>query len=279
MENLIPNTTPIAQKGNAQSGSTNNEPHGASSAPEVTARNPAVTKLTARSKEIAASDIELLGPQLDLTVTPPDSITMADIQTTSANLDDFQEQEVGEPVIPVVHKPDADKKFWACPDPAYQGTFYLLEVESETGLGKSRYLVTKRGLPYVPADRVSLAFLVLCKYHGDGGEFFILKAAALTHNNDPDRWTKSAHACIKEAMQGPIRMYSKREKPGGKLKQGYFRSVVLEDQRKNYTPPEWPKPEERPFLEFLKIAFDGKIIDGPDHPVLAQFQDEHPLAE
>ncbi len=278
MKYLNPNTTPTPEEGNAQFGSTNKESHGASSISEETTKNPAVTKITPRSKDIVAADIELLGPQPDATVKPPDSITMADIQTTSAHLDDLQEDEVAEPVIPVVHKPDADKKFWACPDPAYQGTFYLLEVESETGLGKSRHLVTKRGLPYVPADRVSLAFLVLCKYHGDGGEFFILKAAALTHNNDPDRWTKSAHACIKEAMQGPIRMYSKREKPGGKLKQGYFRSVVLEDQRKNYTPPEWPKPE-RPFLEFLKIAFDGKIIDGPDHPVLAEFQDEHPLAE
>jgi hypothetical protein len=223
--------------------------------------------------------VELLGPQADSTVKPPDSISLEDIQTTSADLDDFQEKEIGEPAIPVVHKPDADKKFWACPDPAYQGTFFTLEVESETGLGKTRYLVTKRGLPYVPADRVSLAFLVLCKYHGEGGEFFLLKASALTYNNDPDRWTKSAHACIKEAMHGPIRMYSKREKPGGKLKQGYYRSVVLDEQRKNYTPPEWPKPEEKPFLEFLKIAFEGKIIDGPDHPVLAQFNDERPLVE
>lgn len=227
----------------------------------------------------AVPRIELLGPQPDPAVTPPDSITLADIQTTSADLDDFQETEIAEPVIPVVHKPDADKKFWACPHPEYQGTFFLLEVESETGLGKSRYLVTKRGLPYVPADKVSLAYLVLCKYHGEGGEFFILKAGALTHNQDPDRWTKSAHACIKEAMKGPIRMYSKREKPGGKLKQGYFRSVVREDQRKNYSPPDWPKPDEKPFLHFLMTAFEGKIIDGPGHTVLAQFKDEHPLAE
>lgn len=72
-------------------------------------------------------------------------------------------------------------------------------------------------------------------------------------------WHTSALDCAERAMKAWTRV-------AANMSLGAYEASLAETQS---TEPEWP---ELPFFELLKIAFKGRIIDGPDHPVMQKLR-------
>ena len=72
-------------------------------------------------------------------------------------------------------------------------------------------------------------------------------------------WHISAIEAAERAMKDWIRV-------AANMALGAYETSVAENQ---YVEPEWP---ELPFRELLKMGFKGRLIDGPDHPVMQKLR-------
>src|SRR5262249_21091855 len=76
-----------------------------------------------------------------------------------------------------------------------------------------------------------------------------------------DDWSRSALEAARLAMGGWVRVQANM----GLGAYDVFQAVGA------LTEPQWP---EESFGELLKVGFNGKLIDSPDHPVLRKLRGE-----
>ena len=159
------------------------------------------------------------------------------------------------PVITVVpvRKPNRQEFIRVHPGDAFQQNVALLELKED----KESYLVAGNMLPVLTGEfrpvRLHLGISRL------GNTPFVWPVALPSPDGKTNTWNQSAMVAADEAMKAWVRVRSN-------LMQGMYEVTRAEGYADE---PTWP---EKNFHELLSIAFRGKTIESPDHPVVRRLQ-------
>jgi hypothetical protein len=155
-----------------------------------------------------------------------------------------------------VRKPD--KTWWVRvhPDDAYALQTAVIELKEE----RETYLVTPALWPGLAAE-AAFSPRALFTAVNRQGVLFCWPARLPGADGRLDAWSQSQLEAIQKARKGWVRVaanmtlgaYEVWEAPG------------------DLGEPDWP---DKPFRELLALAFKGKLIDSPDHPVLRKLRGE-----
>jgi len=154
------------------------------------------------------------------------------------------------PPVPRVSRPSNTKFFRT--DEELSGIVYMLDVDYDGD--RSIYLV----LPVV-ADQlknetaIKRKRAVLCATRDKGLHVWPISA------DGTDTWTQSANQATELAKSQWVRVTSS-------LSLGEYQSVIAEGISEE---PNWPNES---FIDTLKRAFDGRVIDNLNHPVIRQLR-------
>jgi hypothetical protein len=150
-----------------------------------------------------------------------------------------------------VLRPRKDEYFRIHPSPAYVHDYQLLVVDD--GMEKEQYLVLPGVRHLVEADMRPHRLFVGINRHD---AVFIWPVKLPTGSNDGgNSWSESALMCTEEAKTAWIKIRGNR----GSGSYDVTRAIgQLED-------PKWP---QKSFRDLVELAFNGKVVDSPDHPVI-----------
>jgi hypothetical protein len=149
-----------------------------------------------------------------------------------------------------IRKPNSQRFIRVHSDRNYRITSALIELKEE----RETYLVTPEYFAeleedlqtiftlYLAIDRAGILFLWPVRMPGPDGRI--------------NSWHSTAHEAAEHAMQVWLRVV-----PSTSLG-GY-------QQLEPATEPEWPT---LPFSKILEIAFKGRLVTGPDHPVMQRLR-------
>jgi hypothetical protein len=133
-------------------------------------------------------------------------------------------------------------------------TMDALVVERDDDLDREVYVVVPRCADAVleVARRVRL-FTCISKR----GTVFLWPAKLPGESGSGQRWAETGLKVAKHAETLWVRMYGDRSLGG----------YTMVKAKGNVEEPKWP---DKTFRELLRIAFEGRIIDRPDHPLIRE---------
>jgi hypothetical protein len=152
-----------------------------------------------------------------------------------------------------IRKPNPQRFIRVHPDKNYRITSALIELKEE----RETYLVTPEYFAeleedlqtiftlYLTIDRANILSLWPIRMPGSDGRV--------------NSWHSTAHDAAERAMQVWLRVV-----PSQSL--GGYQQHAPEIR---YPEPEWPT---LPFSKILEIAFKGRLVTGPDHPVMQRLR-------
>ena len=153
-----------------------------------------------------------------------------------------------------VRKPSRQDFIRVHPDESYHLQTAILEIKED----RENYIVNPNLWAELP-DEVTPKML----YTGINrqGVLFLWPVRMQDQHGRLDEWNRSAHKAAHLAMSGWIRLASNRS----------LGAYEIFTPTGNLPDAEWP---EISFQEMLKIAFQDKIIEALDHPVLKRLRGE-----
>jgi hypothetical protein len=151
-----------------------------------------------------------------------------------------------------VRKPKRDEFFRVHADDGF--TLDVLAVERDDDLDRETYVVSPACADAVSevARKVRL-FTCISKR----GTVFLWPAKLPIEGNSGRRYAETALKIAEEAKALWVRMWGDRGLGG----------YAMVRARGNIEEPKWP---DKTFRELLRIAFEDRIIDRPDHPVIRE---------
>lgn len=152
-----------------------------------------------------------------------------------------------------VRKPKRTEFFRVNPDPEFVVDCYVIEHES--GLDRDTYWVSRELLAELQ-DELRLVRLLTC-ISRQGTVYLWPAKLPVSDNNSGRVWAQSALRAAEEAKTLWVRMMGNKDL-------GAYEYVRAKG---DLGEPQWPA---KSFRELLKVAFDGKLIDRLDHPVLRE---------
>lgn len=151
-----------------------------------------------------------------------------------------------------IRKPTRTEFFRVSPDPDYTVTAPI--IEHVKGLDRDTYWVIP-GLRNDLFAEVVPVRLLTCISRRSKDPF--LWPAKIPGDGGGRRWAESALHVAEQAKTHWVRMSGNRDG-------GYYDLFVAKGDLGD---PEWP---DQSFEELVRIAFQGRVIDRPDHPVLQE---------
>lgn len=140
------------------------------------------------------------------------------------------------------------------PDPSYRLETAVLELKED----REVYLVD-RSLWSGLASESTFAAKLLVTTMNRQGTVFIWPIRMPGPNGNLDDWSESAHQAATMAQNGWVRVQSN-------MNLGAYEVLTTSA---DIPEPEWP---QEPLRDLLEIAFRGRLIERPDHPVLKRLQ-------
>jgi hypothetical protein len=151
-----------------------------------------------------------------------------------------------------VDKPGKQVWFRVHPGAEYRANVGLIDFK-ETG---EKFLLTPAMAAEMPGEyRAYTMFL----YVNKSGDAFLWPIPCQDADGNWNDWHRSAHEMAELAMSHWIRISS------NKAVGGYVPAVAKLDT----TEPVWPK---KTMKELVEIAFKGKLIDTPEHPIVKKLR-------
>ena len=200
--------------------------------------------------------------------TPTDPVATGNVnwQAAAEDMTFVDEGDVAEVQGAVaLKKPGRERYFRAHSNKAdYSTTLQVLEVKEDMEL-RGDYLVHPELSTELSAflqgqqSMIKRKNVVLCV--DGGGQIFVWPVAAVGSDN---QWHRSARKAVEEARSKWIRMI-----PAHAGYRIFHPTTPIPE-------PEWP---DTPFGELLDSAFEGRIIDSMDHPVIEYLAGEGQVSE
>jgi len=150
-----------------------------------------------------------------------------------------------------VKKPNKQKFFKVLPGSEWEACVSVIEIKEDNEF----YIVKANVIPYVQAE-TKLVRLHLA-YYMDGTPFLI-PVPLPDADGKWNSWHRSLDSAVKSATKKWVRAIA--DKASG----GY----ILMEAIQNY--PEPKLPEEMKLVNYIEIAFRGRIIGDPEHPLVMQ---------
>ena len=150
-----------------------------------------------------------------------------------------------------VRRPDRQQFFRAHPDEAYCDKVYLFEARED----RTTYLVHPRVAAGFPGD-VRQCYLATAI---DRAGVVFLIPVKIPPDDRSDDWAESLFTGIHQARTRWTKIASNRDL--GAYEISIATATIPE--------PTWP---EKSYEDLLNIAFQGRYIDSPDHPVLLRLE-------
>ena len=147
-----------------------------------------------------------------------------------------------------VRKPSPQIFFRVHPDPQYRMNAALIELKDD----RETYLVTPRLYPALAGEAVAKTLFTAINRQGD---VFLWPLRLPDQHGRLDEWSRSAMRAATLGQRRWIRLVSK-------MSLGAYEVLEAQD---DLGEPEWPTES---FLELLQVAFQGRIIEAEDHPVI-----------
>jgi len=147
-----------------------------------------------------------------------------------------------------VRKPSPQIFFRVHPDPQYRMNAALIELKDD----RETYLVTPRLYPALAGEAVAKTLFTAINRQGD---VFLWPLRLPDQHGRLDEWNRSAMGAAALGQRRWIRLVSK-------MSLGAYEVLEAQD---DLGEPEWPTET---FLELLQVAFQGRIIEAEDHPVI-----------
>ena len=163
-----------------------------------------------------------------------------------------------------LRKPGKERFFQASNNAAYSTALTVLEIKEDLDL-RGDYLVPHelsaelRAFLHGQQSMIKRKNVILCV--DGGGHTFVWPVAAVGSDN---QWHRSARKAADEARSKWIRMIPANS--------GYR----IFHPTSSMPEPEWP---DAPFGELLDSAFEGRVIDSMDHPVIEYLAGEGQVSE
>jgi hypothetical protein len=151
-----------------------------------------------------------------------------------------------------VRKPGKQEWFQVRPGEEWRLQTYTFEDEAQ----REVYLITPAILSEL-AGTAHPALILTCINRG--GDLFLWRCKLPWPDGRPNHWTESALAIAREAETNWRRMAANM---AAGYYDGFAPTAALPD-------PEWP---DRSFREIIRTAFQGRLIDSVDHPILRQLR-------
>lgn len=155
-------------------------------------------------------------------------------------------------VVPV-NRPSKQTFFRIHPDESWTLTTYIIQFEQE----QETYIIVPEVAPH--AHQVAAKKVI---YTGitRSGDLFLCPVALPDSSGKWNQWHRSLMAAMEQAKHKWIKIVSNRA--GGK-----YETFVAEG---DIPDPEWP--DDVTFNDLITIAFEDRIIDSPNHPVLLKLK-------
>jgi hypothetical protein len=155
-------------------------------------------------------------------------------------------------LVPVC-RPSKQTFFRIHPDENWKLQTFVLEFEEH----QETYIVTRKVVAYV--SQVAVLKVI---YAGitRSGDLFLCPVGLPDANGKWNSWTKSLRAAMEIAKHKWVKIVSNRG--AGKYETFEAEGDIPE--------PEWP--DDVTFEDLIDIAFEDRIIDTPDHPVLLKLR-------
>ena len=147
-----------------------------------------------------------------------------------------------------VRKPSPQIFFRVHPDPQYRMNAALIELKDD----RETYLVTPRLYPALAGEAVAKTLFTAINRQGD---VFLWPLRLPDQHGRLDEWSRSAMRAATLGQRRWIRLVSK-------MSLGAYEVLEAQD---DLGEPEWPTES---FPELLQVAFQGRIIEAEDHPVI-----------
>ena len=147
-----------------------------------------------------------------------------------------------------VRKPSPQIFFRVHPDPQYRMNAALIELKDD----RETYLVTPRLYPALAGEAVAKTLFTAINRQGD---VFLWPLRLPDQHGRLDEWSRSAMRAATLGQRRWIRLVSK-------MSLGAYEVLEAQD---DLGEPEWPTES---FTELLQVAFQGRIIEAEDHPVI-----------
>ena len=147
-----------------------------------------------------------------------------------------------------VRKPSPQIFFRVHPDPQYRMNAALIELKDD----RETYLVTPRLYPALAGEAVAKTLFTAINRQGD---VFLWPLRLPDQHGRLDEWNRSAMGAAALGQRRWIRLVSK-------MSLGAYEVLEAQD---DLGEPEWPTES---FPELLQVAFEGRIIEAEDHPVI-----------
>jgi hypothetical protein len=155
-----------------------------------------------------------------------------------------------------VRKPRRDEFFRVHPGEEF--TIDVLAVERDDDMDRETYIVTPACMDAV-AEVARKVRVFTCM--NKRGTVFLWPAKLPVEGSAGRRYADTALRIAEEAKTLWVRMWGDRDLGG----------YAMVRARGNLEEPKWPDKE---FRELLRIAFDARIVDRPDHPLIRELNGE-----
>lgn len=155
-----------------------------------------------------------------------------------------------------VRRPKREEFFRVHPDPDYSIDWWVIEWDGPDG--RETYWITRELYAEYAKDCRTVRIFTCINKHGT---VFLWPAKLPTDNQGARGWAESGLQVADLAVQLWVKMFGNRNL-------GAYEMVKAQG---DLGEPVWP---DKPFKDLLKRAFDGALIDRPDHPVLKEINGE-----
>ncbi len=151
-----------------------------------------------------------------------------------------------------VRKPSPQIFFRVRAEEEFRLPVALIELKEE----RETYLMMPRLYPALAAEAVPKTLLTAINRQGD---VFLWPIRSPDQNGRLDEWSRSAMKAATLGQRRWIRLVSK-------MSLGAYEVLEAQD---DLPEPEWPTAT---FTELVQVAFQGRIIDSEDHPVIRKLR-------
>jgi len=139
------------------------------------------------------------------------------------------------------------------PDPAYRVDVGVIELDQDRG---TLYVVAKKLQKALSEDKAFSQRKLITAITRQG-DLFLWPIRLAGPDERPNDWNDSALVAADEAVHKWVRVTAN-------MAMGAYDTIVAES---TWDDPEWP---EMSFQAILNVAVRGRLIDKPDHPVIAK---------
>ena len=152
-----------------------------------------------------------------------------------------------------VGKPSKQHFVRVNPDPAYRiSPVAVIELKDE----REAYLVSPALAAELAGEFTSVALFTAITR---AGTLFLWPVPLPAPDGAHNPWHRSALIAVEKAEHRWVRIVANMEAGG----------YDISEAAANIGDPEWP---DMPFKEMVRIAFQGRIVDRPDHPLILKLR-------